>query len=143
MDAIVAINEAVVHAKKIRDAMRQDLAEHISDEFYDIGFWMDYIAPTAWFTSERELVGFVYLVMQKHANKINDVKTEKEIAELPDDQNPVYMFSITPTELLVQIATRKIDTVDYARAELANRGIGKNGVWVGFKESAKQWEVGK
>ena len=142
MDAIVAINEAVVHAKKIRDAMRPDLAEHISDEFYDIGYWMDYIAPTAWFTSERELVGFVFLVMHKHVNKVNDMKTEK-VEELPDDLNPVYMFSLTQTELLVQIATGKIDAVDYARAELANRGIGKNGVWVGFKEAERQWEVVK
>ena len=142
MDAIVAIQEAVVHAQRIKETMRPDLAERITDEFFDIGYWMDYIAPTAWFTSERELVGFVFNVIYKHVNKVNDMKTEK-VEELPDDKNPDYMFSITASELLIQIATGKIDAIDYAKAELAARGIGKTGVWIGFKEAAKQWEVKK
>ena len=141
-DAMMAIHEATAHAKKIKDAMRPDLAEHITDEFFDIGFWMDRIAPTAWFTSERELVGFVFLVMYKHVNKVNDMKTEK-VAELPDDLNPKFIFCNTATELLLQIATGKIDAVDYARKELAARGTGKNGEWVGFKEAERQWEVKK
>lgn len=71
------------------------------------------------------------------------MKKEKTKTELPDDLNPDYMFSITSSELLLQIATGKIDAVDYAKKELANRGTGKAGVWVGFKEAEKQWEVRK
>ena len=71
------------------------------------------------------------------------MKKEKTRTELPDDHNPDYMFSITASELLIQIATGEIDAVDYAKKELANRGTGKAGVWVGFKEAARQWEVQK
>ena len=71
------------------------------------------------------------------------MKTEKEINELSDDLNPKYMFNMTATTILVDIASGKINAVDYARTQLANRGIGKNGVWVGFAEAAKQWEVKK
>ena len=140
MDAILAIHEAVVHAEKIKETMRPDLAELITDEFFDISFWMDRISPTAWFSSERELVGFVYLVMYKYVNKNKEMKTEK-VEELSDDLNPKFMFSNTATELLVEIAIGKIDAIDYAKAELSARGIGKAGVWVGFREAKKQWEV--
>ena len=138
---MTAVHEATTHAKNIKDTMRPDLAEKITDEFFDIGYWMDCISPTAWFSSERELVGFVFNVMYKHVNK-NDMKTEK-VAELPDDLNPQFMFSITASELLLQIATGKIDTMDFARRELAARGTGKSGSWVGFKEAERQWEVVK
>ena len=63
--------------------------------------------------------------------------------ELSDDLNPEYMFNMTATEILLQIAKGKIDAVDYAKKQLSNRGIGKSGVWVGFSEAAKQWEVRK
>ena len=142
MDAIVAIHEAVIHAQKIKEAMRPDLAERITDEFFDIGFWMDRISPTAWFTSERELVGFVYLVMYKHVNENKEMKTEK-VEELPDDLNPKFMFCNTATELLLEIAKEKLDAIDYAKAELAARGIGKAGVWIGFREASRLWEVRK
>lgn len=71
------------------------------------------------------------------------MKKEKTNTELPDELNPDFMFSITSSELLVQVATGKIDAIDYARKELAARGTGKAGVWVGFKEAARQWEVRK
>lgn len=71
------------------------------------------------------------------------MKKQKTNSELPDDLNPEYMFSITPSELLIQIAIGKIDAIDYARKELAARGTGKNGVWVGFKEAERQWDVRK
>ena len=138
---MTAIHEAVEHAKKIKETMRPDLAEKITDEFFDIGYWMDRISPTAWFSSERELVGFVYQVMYKHVNK-KDMKTEK-LAELPDDLNPKFIFCNTATELLLEIAKEKLDAIDHAKAELAARGIGKAGVWVGFREAKKQWEVVK
>ena len=141
MDAIAAIHEAVVHAKKIKESMRPDLAEKITDEVFDIGYWMKHIAPIAWFQSERELVGFVFLIIHKHVNENIEMKTEKEIAELPDDLNPKFIFSNTATELLLEIAKEKLDAIDYAKAELAARGIGKAGVWIGFREAKKQWEV--
>lgn len=143
MDSLAAIQEAVKHAQKIKETMRSDLAERITDKVLDISFWMKHIAPIAWFQSERELVGFVFLILYKHVNEVIDMKTEKETQELSDDLNPKYMFNMTATTILVDIASGKIDAVDYARTQLANRGIGKSGVWVGFAEAAKQWEVRK
>ena len=143
MDSLAAIQEAVKHTQKIKETMRPDLAERITDKVLDISFWMKHIAPIAWFQSERELVGFVFLIIHKHVHENIVMKTEKEIAELPDDLNPKYMFNMTATTILVDIASGKIDAVDYARTQLANRGIGKSGVWVGFAEAAKQWEVQK
>lgn len=139
MDAIIAVQLAEKHATKIKDALKPKLAAMITDEFLIEGFWMDRITPTAWFATERELVGLVYLIMYNYSNDKIEMKKEKELAELPDDQNPVYIFSLTSTELLLQISDGEIDAVDYARAEISNRGIGKNGVWVGFREAKRQW----
>lgn len=143
MDSMAAIQEPVIHARKIKEVMCPDLAEHIKDDVFDIGFWMNCIAPIAWFSSERELVGFVFLILYKHVNENKEMQTEKVTDELPDDMNPKFIFSNTTTELLLQIATGKIDAVDFARRELAARGIGKSGFWIGFRESAKQWEIRK
>lgn len=53
----------------------------------------------------------------------------------PDDLNPKYLFSITATELLVQIASGKVDANQLAKDELRARGLNFSGVWVGFKET--------
>jgi len=52
--------------------------------------------------------------------------------ELPDDLNPLYLFSGTFTDLLVQITHGQIDCVELAEMELANRGLDIGGRWVGF-----------
>ena len=58
---------------------------------------------------------------------------------LPDDLNPLFLFQMTHNDLLVAIATGKLDAVQLAREELANRGIGKAGTWVGFERAAFEW----
>ncbi len=143
MDAITAVQQAAKQAAKIKDAFSPELSAMITDDFLTQEFWMDRISPTTWFTSERELTGLVYMIMYNYANDKIEMKTEKEIAELPDDLNPNYIFSLTATVLLVQIAKGEIDAVDFARKELANRGLGRHGLWVGFREAKKQWEVVK
>lgn len=69
------------------------------------------------------------------------MKTKNQEEAVSDDLNPQFIFSMTATELLLKIASGKIDAIDFARKELSNRGIGKSGVWIGFSEAAKQWEV--
>ena len=71
------------------------------------------------------------------------MKKETTKVELRDDENPQFIFSMTHSSLLIDIANGKIDAIDYAKKELANRGIGKSGTWVGFAQAAKVWEVGK
>jgi hypothetical protein len=54
-----------------------------------------------------------------------------------DDINPNYLFSLTPTALLVEALRGEFDMVRLVMAELANRGLNKEGNWVGFTEAAK------
>lgn len=58
-----------------------------------------------------------------------------------DDKNPNLMFQTLDGSLLRQIASGRIDAQKYARQEMANRGLGKNGRWVGFEQAAKEWRV--
>jgi hypothetical protein len=59
--------------------------------------------------------------------------------DVPDDLNPKYIFSLTATVLLMAIAKGEIKPVKLSKRELANRGIGKGGFWVGFDNAKKEW----
>jgi hypothetical protein len=52
---------------------------------------------------------------------------------IKDAVNPVFIFSLTATELLSKIVSGEIDAVEFAKYELANRGLDNTGKWVGFK----------
>lgn len=69
MDAIIAITEAAKHAGRIKSTLKPELAELISEEFQTDTFWMDRISPTAWFSSERELIGFVFNILMNQIEK--------------------------------------------------------------------------
>ena len=58
---------------------------------------------------------------------------------IPDDLNKLLIFSQTHNDLLVAIALGKIDPVQLAKDELANRGVGKAGTWVGFDRAEAEW----
>ena len=58
----------------------------------------------------------------------------KENHTLPDDLNPDFLFSTTRAELLVLILNKKINVRKKAKAELAIRGLNKDGKWIGFYE---------
>ena len=53
--------------------------------------------------------------------------------ELRDHENPIFIFSMTETSLLVQIANGELNAQELAKRELENRGLNINGAWVGFK----------
>jgi len=59
----------------------------------------------------------------------------KTTTELPDELNPKYMFQTTANDILSQIALGKVNPVELAKRELANRGYDANGEWVGFKKA--------
>lgn len=60
--------------------------------------------------------------------RIREGKNER----LPDDKNPIYLFSTTDTELLLAIVKDSIDPKKLAMKELQNRGLNMDGRWVGF-----------
>lgn len=54
--------------------------------------------------------------------------------ELIDELNPKYLFTLTYTDLLVQICHGQINPVELAENELAQRGLDVSGRFVGFKK---------
>ena len=50
-----------------------------------------------------------------------------------DELNPIYLYHLTATDLLVAIVKKQIDPVELARKELKKRGLDENGKWIGFK----------
>lgn len=94
MDAFIAIEEAAKQAATIKESFRPDLSLMITDDFLTQEYWMDRISPTAWFSSERELTGFVFLTMYRHALKKTEVKKGKEQSEHTDTTIESEMRSI-------------------------------------------------
>lgn len=67
--------------------------------------------------------------------------TNKYLNEMRDEENPEFLFQMTHTKLLVQIATKRLDPVLSAKKELVNRGLDKNGKWIGHEEARKYWKI--
>lgn len=51
----------------------------------------------------------------------------------------IAVLQVASTRLLVAAALGKIDLNALARTELASRGIGTEGRWVGFNRATKDW----
>jgi hypothetical protein len=66
--------------------------------------------------------------------------SEASWSEGPDDKNPDFIFQGTHTKLLLAIAAGKLDAKAAAKKELANRGLGKSGTWVGFDKAREMWK---
>jgi len=58
-----------------------------------------------------------------------------------DDLNPEYVFNIVHTELLLKLATGAVNAQELARKNMASRGLGCSGKWVGFDQAKKEWEL--
>jgi hypothetical protein len=54
---------------------------------------------------------------------------------IPDDENPVFLFQDTATRLLVMGINREFNFTLLARQELENRGLNLKGEWVGFNKN--------
>lgn len=57
-----------------------------------------------------------------------------DLGTIKDDVNPIFLLSMTATELLTKIVSGEINAVELAKYELANRGLDMSGKWVGFKK---------
>jgi aromatic ring-opening dioxygenase catalytic subunit (LigB family) len=68
------------------------------------------------------MLAIIHLLKTNHMN------------ELPDELNPIYLFSTTATTLLVQIVTNQIDAKQLAEEELQRRGLNHDGSWIGFSK---------
>lgn len=65
-----------------------------------------------------------------------DYQTAASLGLIPDDQNPIFLFSQTEKELLLDLVNGKIDAVQFAKIELRNRGFDvQTGKWIGWKQN--------
>lgn len=75
-------------------------------------------------------------INQKKA-QLKEWLRQSETGEMADDDNPVFLFGTTNTSLLLKVASGEISAQFLAQMELANRGLDKNGKWVGFAQAEK------
>lgn len=80
---------------------------------------------------------------QSQLSETTRKRLEAQLADpnISDSQNPVFIFSMTNTDLLLAAAAGLLDPVALAKKELANRGLGADGKWIGFDNAARIWEV--
>ena len=67
----------------------------------------------------------------------------KDYDNRADDINPKFIFSQTPTALLVEALRGDFDLKQLIRRELANRGLNNEGNWVGFDKAAQIHKIKK
>jgi hypothetical protein len=58
---------------------------------------------------------------------------------MEDELNPDFLFNLINTEILIRIARGEVDANALAIKQLIDRGIGKNGNWIGFPQAAREW----
>jgi hypothetical protein len=61
----------------------------------------------------------------------------QKFKDRPDDLNPAFMFSLTATQLLTEALSGEYDINYLLRKELANRGLDRQGKWIGFDKAKK------
>jgi hypothetical protein len=59
---------------------------------------------------------------------------------MTNELNPNFMFQGTATDLLLKAAKGQIDLNALAKQELASRGLGVRGEWIGFEAADKYWD---
>lgn len=53
---------------------------------------------------------------------------------MPDDENPVFAFSMTSKKLLVKFITGELDAIALMKYQLRCMGFNEQGVYVGFNQ---------
>ena len=66
---------------------------------------------------------------------------ESKFANRKDDQNPNYIFSCIDSLLLSEALKGEFDLFLMLRKELANRGLDRDGKWVGFPKAKEIHKV--
>jgi len=64
------------------------------------------------------------------------------LMEVADDRNPRYLFATTHSDLLAALLRAEVDLNALARAEMANRGLDRDGKWIGHQAAAALWRKG-
>ncbi len=70
-------------------------------------------------------------------SEYNEWKKASDLGTMKDDNNPMFLMSGVDTDILTKIISGKISPLFLASMELANRGLDKQGKWVGFPQAQK------
>ena len=66
--------------------------------------------------------------------QIKDFQAAAELGLIPDGDNPLFIFSQTNKDLLVEIVGGSIDIIKLAVRELRCRGLNNEGKFIGFNQ---------
>lgn len=74
-------------------------------------------------------------------SEYKDYQAAASLGLIPDNENPIFLFSQTEKELLMDLVNGKIDAVQFAKIELRNRGFDiETGKWIGWKKNEDVFE---
>ena len=74
--------------------------------------------------------------------EINRYRAAASLGLIPDEENPIFLFSQAHKDILIDIISGKIDAVQFARMEMWNRGLDmKTGKWIGWRKSEDSYQV--
>ena len=67
--------------------------------------------------------------------QIAKFKQAAKDSSLPDEENPLFMFSSVSTNLLAKILAKDFNVLTLVRMQLRERGVNDKGQWVGFAKT--------
>jgi hypothetical protein len=70
--------------------------------------------------------------------QINKYRQAAKDGSLPEDENPLLLFSKTSTNLLVKLLGKDMNLATLVRIQLRERGVNDKGQWIGFEKAMQQ-----
>lgn len=72
------------------------------------------------------------------SEQINKYKQAAKDGSLPNEENPLLLFSTTSTNLLVRLLSKDFNLATLVRMQLRERGVNDKGQWIGFEKAMQQ-----
>ena len=70
---------------------------------------------------------------------LNYYRSAASLGLIPDEENPIFLFSSAHKEILIDIISGNLDVIQLIRLELLARGIDeKTGRWTGWKDAQER-----
>ncbi len=74
--------------------------------------------------------------------EINYYRAAASLGLIPDEENPIFLWSSCSADILIDIISGKIDAVQFARMEMWNRGLDpKTGKWIGWRKGEDSYQI--
>jgi hypothetical protein len=70
--------------------------------------------------------------------QINKYRQAAKEGSLPSEENPLFLFSTTSTNLLVKLLGKEFNLATLVRMQLRERGVNDKGQWIGFEKAMQQ-----